>query len=112
MASNYEHVPIGPGHEGAQTIYVRLDGQDSDWDATRLSSEQAITSPTAPILHQDAGTNGHGSKIHHLDPPQDERAVKKRRTSDSAAAATSVPHHAAASRTVESHGSEEGEVEG
>jgi protein BUR2 len=112
MASNYEHVPIKPGHEGAQTTYVRLDDQDLDWDATRLSSEQVITSPSAPILHQDTSANGHGSKVHHLDPPQDERAVKKRRTSDSANIATSVPHHAAASRTVESHGSEEGEVEG
>ncbi|KAH0383749.1 cyclin-like protein, partial [Aureobasidium melanogenum] len=92
MAANYEHVPIKPGHEGAQTIY-------------------AITSPSAPILHQEI-TTSNGSKIHHLDPPHDDRAAKKRRTSDSATTATSVHPHEAASRTVESHGSEEGEVEG
>lgn len=112
MAANYEHVPIKPGHEGSQTIYVRLDGQDSDWDATRLSSEQAITSPSAPILHQDTSTSSHGSKIHHLDPPHDDRAVKKRRTSESATTTDPALNHAAPSRTVESHGSEEGEVEG
>ncbi|KAG9996874.1 hypothetical protein KCU78_g17230, partial [Aureobasidium melanogenum] len=71
----------------------------------------AITSPSAPILHQDT-TTSNGSKIHHLDPPHDDRAAKKRRTSDSATTATSVHPHEAASRTVESHGSEEGEVEG
>ncbi|KAI5275197.1 cyclin-like protein [Aureobasidium subglaciale] len=110
MAANYEHVPIKPGHEGAQTIYVRFDGQDSDsdWDATRLSSKQAITSPSAPALHQDAAAL-HITKTHQLDLPPDDRAVKKRRTSESGTA-TSI--HAHASRTVESHGSEEGEVEG
>jgi protein BUR2 len=110
MAANYEHVPIKPGHENAQNIYVRHDGQDGH--ATRLSSKQAITSPSAPILHQDNSPAHYGSKMHQLDAPHDERAVKKQRTSDSPAAPTSSNSLEVPSRTVESHGSEEGEVEG
>lgn len=141
MGANYEHTPLKGGAEGGQSIYVGLrtpqglDGDDLPWERTRLKTEQAITSPVAPLLDLErsrrtsassAGskryrddTNGDGRSDPTAHAHDDERDSRRRRSdvqpgsSNSGGTAPSGPSAAGAPHESDGKddGSEEGEVE-
>lgn len=140
MAANYEHAPGKTGPDGGQSIYVGLatpmpfdgleNGHEMPWDRTRLKSEQAISSPHAPLLDLERSRATSAASSQGAKRPYDsashqngEPDVKKRRVSPpppTDAAHSSQPEttqtHLPA--TVQANneaagddGSEEGEVE-
>lgn len=94
MAANYDHAP---SKEGSQSIYVGLrtpepfDGllaaDELPWERTRLKSDQAITSPAAPLVDLDrsrrnSGDSSQGTKRPFdavLGDQYDEQDARKRR---------------------------------